>query len=418
MLAAVAVLAGFAIALAVGNSSPDSSTRVKGERVTKPPASDGGARSTPSTTRGASSATTTTSPVVASTTTSTTATSAPRSNATGRTSTTTTTPPTTTSPAGPPATELVPPVSATRALPWSPGILAGTGNVWVADVREPGRLARVDANGVVLTTGAVARYVSGLAATSDGAWVLRSSCPSGPATLVHVGASGTADTTFTLPDAIACDLDVGRSSLALAGNTLWIASPDPTQPGRGFAAAVDPSTGQVVTRVALAGVPQDVQAQGGRAWVTLVGVPGTGSQDAVVQAVDGSGARVVITYAFGFPLVRDDGVWSGGATGLRQYALTGALARTLPVDGAGCGRGALFGFVPSAVTPSTIWGTRLDVGPSGPGGATTLPSVCRIARSTGAVTGWDPGTLQLLAGDDAGAWLVDTGLGGFVRWTA
>jgi hypothetical protein len=291
--------------------------------------------------------------------------------------------------------------------------------VWAADTREPGRIAHVSGTGTVLATTAVTRYVSGLAASGDGAWILRSACPNGAATLVHVRTDGTADTTFTLTDAIACDLDVGRSSLALAGNTLWIASPDPAQAGHGVALAVDPATGHVVTRVALTGLPQDVQVERGRAWVTLVAVPGTAPDGAVVQALDGSGARVVVDHVLGFPLVRDDGVWAGGATGVRQFALTGALARTLPVDGAGCGRGALFGFVPSAVTPATIWGTRLDVGPSGPGGgATTLPSVCRITRATSTVTGWNPGTLQLLAGDDTGAWLVDTGFGGLVRWTA
>lgn len=313
---------------------------------------------------------------------------------------------------------LVPPVSVTRALPWSPGILAGAGNVWAADTREPGRIARVSPTGSVLASNSVNRYVSGLVASGDGAWILRSPCPNGAATLVHVGANAAIDTTFTLTDAIACDLDVGRSSLALAGGTLWIASPDPGQAGHGVALAVDPSTGHVTTRVALTGLPQDVQVEHGRAWVTLVAVPGTGQDDAVVQALDGSGARVVVAHVLGFPLVRNDGVWAGGATGVRQFTLTGALSRVVPVDGSGCGRGALFGFVPSAVTPATIWGTRLDVGPSGPGGATTLPSVCRITRATGAVTGWDPGTLQLLAGDDAGAWLVDTGLGGLVRWTA
>ncbi len=327
--------------------------------------------------------------------------------------------PGTTAPSIPP--EIAPALTATRVLDWSPSLLGSQGaDVWAVDSLESGRVARVDA-GAARAVGQAQPYVSGLAPVADGAWVVRSACPSGAAQLVHVDRAAHATAVLSVAQPIVCDLGPGRNGLAATPGALWVVTKDPARAGFGLLLDIDPASGAVVDRVAFDGVPHDVQTDGGAVWVTLSGVPSVSADDLVLAAMDPSTrrelGRAVVRAPFGFPIVHSGNIWAGGANGLRSIPRTGGAERVYLPVGAGCGGGQLFGFVPGAVTSNTIWGTRLDLAGTVPTGPVTHQSVCRIDVASGKTTGWSPGALQVVGGDDGGAWLTDPALGGLVRWT-
>ncbi|MBV8949878.1 MAG: hypothetical protein JOZ99_03310 [Actinobacteria bacterium] len=412
-VALVAVLTGFALSSGGGPAAP----RVKGQQLTRPDAggttttSPAGATTTSSSTAAAASSTST--PVAGGTvngsrSTSTTAKGSTRNGAPG-----------TAAPAAVPP-ELGPALTATRVLSWSPGIVGQAGgDVWAVDTLDSGRVARVDANHA-LAAGQVQPFVSGLAPVADGAWVLRSTCPTGRTQLVHLDRAANDVATLDIAQPVVCDLGPGRTALAATSGALWIATKDPARSGFGLLVDVDPATGAVVDRLSFAGAPHDVQADGSAVWITLSDVPSVSSDDLVLAAVDPSTrretTRTIVHAPFGFPIVRGGDIWAGGANGLRRIPPGGA-EQVYAVGGNGCGGGQLFGFVPGAVTANTVWGTRLDLVAGGPTGPVTHQSVCRIDLPGGTTTGWSPGALQIVGGDDAGAWLADPVLGGLVRWT-
>jgi hypothetical protein len=324
---------------------------------------------------------------------------------------------------GSPGVGVVPPVTAVHSLDWSPGFVTDDGTTtWAVDLLESGRVARLDATGRVLASGHVAPYVSGLAAAGDGAWVLRSACPSGGPELVHLDAEARASTPLPVAVPLACDVSPGRSDLAAGGGRLWIAAGDPARPGGGRLLGIEPGSGTIVADVELAGVPQHVQTDGDVVWVTLAGAPSVASGDLVVGGFDVRSAhqvgRVVVHRPLGLPMVRAGAVWFGDATGARRVPSSGGAGQTFPVEGPGCGGGTLFGFVPAAVGATTVWGTRLELHHgAGPGGDVTSATVCRLDLRTGTALGWDAGAFTVTAGDASGAWLVDQTGAGLVRWT-
>jgi hypothetical protein len=309
----------------------------------------------------------------------------------------------------------------TRLLDWSPGFVAQQGtDVWALEMLDSGRIARVDATGV-RARGRAGPFLSGLAPVADGAWLLRSSCPSGTGELMHVDTAAAITVITALPQRVVCDPSPGRSALAATPGALWVATADPARPGRGILLDVDPRTGAVVDRFTFDGVPHDVQTDGAAVWVTLSDVPNVSSNDLVVQSFDPGTrqavGRVVVTSPFGLPILRNGSIWTGGASGLRRIPQAGGAEQVYATDGPGCGTGARFGFVAGAVTATTVWGTRLDVAGNGPTGPVTQASVCRIDITSGRTTGWSPGSLRVVGGDDTGAWLADQALGGLLRWS-
>lgn len=411
-------------ALATRGSSPGT-TRVRGEQLSRPgtgstppsssalPTTTTTSQSTPGTSTGAP--TTTSAPPGASGTT-------PRSTPlTGKPTTAPTTgKPAPTTPSTAPA-QLGPALTITRVLTWSPGVVAQRGtDVWAADTLDSGRLARVDTTGA-RAQGRVQAFVSGLAPVAGGAWVLRSRCPSSSAELVHVDMSATPTSTLPLPQTIVCDVSPGRSALAATPGALWVATADPAHSGRGLLLDVDPVSGAVVDRVALAGVPHDVQTDGATVWVTVSGAPGMSRVDLAMQAFDSAtrqpAQQVVVPSPFGYPIVRDGDVWAGGSSGLRRLSVDGGAEQLFSTDGPGCGSGQRFGFVAGAVTATTVWGTRLDLAGNGPTGPVTQATMCRIDIATSQTTGWSPGAFAVAGGDDNGVWLVDQARGGLVRWS-
>jgi hypothetical protein len=309
----------------------------------------------------------------------------------------------------------------TRLLDWSPGFVAQQGtDVWAVEMLDSGRIARVDATGV-RARGRAGPFLSGLAPVADGAWLLRSSCPSGTGELMHVDTAAAITVITALPQRVVCDPSPGRSALAATPGALWVATADPARPGRGIVLDVDPGTGAVVDRFTFDGVPHDVQTDGAAVWVTLSDVPNVSSNDLVVQSFDPGTrqavGRVVVASPFGLPILRNGSIWTGGASGLRRIPQAGGAEQVYATDGPGCGTGARFGFVAGAVTATTVWGTRLDVAGNGPTGPVTQASVCRIDITSGRTTGWSPGSLRVVGGDDTGAWLADQALGGLLRWS-
>lgn len=306
-------------------------------------------------------------------------------------------------------------------LDWSPGVVAQHGtDVWAADTLDSGRVARLDTGGT-RAQGRVKAFVSGLAPVAGGAWVLRSNCPSSAAELVHVDMSATTTATLTVPQTIVCDVSPGRSALAATSGALWVTTADPARGGRGLLLDVDPASGAVVDRVALAGVPHDVQTDGTAVWVTMSGASGMSRVDLLMQAFDPATRRptlqVVVPSPFGYPIVRDGSVWAGGSTGLRRISADGGAEQLFSTDGPGCGSGQRFGFVPGAVTATTVWGTRLDLGGNGPTGPVTQATMCRIDIASARTLGWSPGAFAVAGGDDGGVWLVDQAGAGLVRWS-
>jgi hypothetical protein len=421
----VAGLGGVVIALgAVALTTSDDmplGTRVRGEQLSRP-GSAGASTSTSSPgspAAGADPAATTTTAAPGGATTPT----ARRGGAANRTSPSTNLGPGTPG-TGAPSTlppEIGPALTVTRMLDWVPGAVARQGvQIWAIEPVDTGNVARLDATGV-RARGRVLPHVSGLAPVADGAWLLRSQCPTGAAELVHV--DGAAAITKTVPIAapIVCDPIPGRTGLAATPGALWIATADPARPGRGVLLTVSTATGAIVDRVAMAGVPHNVQTDGGSVWVTLSDAPGLARDDLVLRAFDAATRRqtreVVVRAPFGLPVVQGGDIWAGGASGLRRIPQAGGGERLYTTDGTGCGRGTRFGFVPAAATGATVWGTRLDLAGSGPTGPITQSSVCRIDVASGRTVGWTPGALRVIGGDDGGAWLADPGAGGLVRWS-
>jgi hypothetical protein len=345
--------------------------------------------------------------------------SATTTSSTTTSSTTTTTSTTVGTPAPPP--ELAPPLSALRVLDWSPGFVAEQGaTVWAVDTLDSGRLARLDTGGA-RAQGGVRPFVSGLVPVAGGAWVLRSSCPTGAAELLHVDATAAPVATHALTQTVVCDVGPDRSALAATPGALWIATADPARPGNGILLDVDPTTGAVVDRVTFAGTPHSVRADGAAVWVTLSDEPSVAANDLLLEAFDPATRRqirrVVAGSPLGLPIVRRGNIWVGGTSGLRRIPQGGGAEQAYATDGPGCGSGARFGFVAGGVTATTVWGTRLDVAGNGPTGPITQASVCRVDIASGRTAGWSPGALAVVGGDDTGAWLVDQALGGLVRWT-
>jgi hypothetical protein len=320
-------------------------------------------------------------------------------------------------------TGVVPPVVAVHALDWSPGYVADDGaTAWAVDLLESGRVAHLDGAGHVIGAGHVMPYVSGLVPVGDGAWVLRSACPSGTPELVHLDGAARASSPLAVPVPITCDVSPSRSGLAAGGGRLWIAAGDPSRGDGGRLLAVDPSSGAVVANVELAGIPENVQTDGDVVWVTLAGAPSVASGDLVVGGFDVHSAhqvrRVVVHQPFGVPMVRAGAVWFGDASGARRVPASGGAGQTYAVEGPGCAGGTLFGFVPAAVGGTTVWGTRLQLQHAGGSvGDVTVASVCRLDLRSGTAVGWDAGAFTVIAGDGSGAWLVDQTGAGLVRWT-
>jgi hypothetical protein len=291
--------------------------------------------------------------------------------------------------------------------------------VWAVDTLDSGRLARLDSGGA-RAQGGVRPFVSGLVPVAGGAWVLRSSCPTGAAELLHVGATAAPVATHALTQTVVCDVGPDRSALAATPGALWVATADPARPGNGILLDVDPTTGAVVDRVTFAGTPHSVQADGAAVWVTLSDEPSVAANDLLLEAFDPATRRqirrVVAGSPLGLPIVRGGNIWVGGTSGLRRIPQGGGAEQAYATDGPGCGSGARSGFVAGAVAATTVWGTRLDVAGNGPTGPVTQASVCRVDIASGRTAGWSPGALALVGGDDTGAWLVDQALGGLIRW--
>lgn len=126
----------------------------------------------------------------------------------------------------------------------------------------------------------------------------------------------------------AATLDTAPAAMVSAARSIWAAEPDASEVVR-----LDPTSGQIIERIPVAGTPSALTAGGGAVWVTSVPGPKVDRIDPVTDSVTLSiplaGARAsAVAFGFGLLWVAD----TTDETLLGFDPLTGALRHSFPLD--------------------------------------------------------------------------------------